>query len=310
MARAPAPPLLSGRAAPTAPPSAMATTQVWIGRGADHATTVTSTPRAAVRSASRSTRKRRLRRDQVRALVAELRAEQDPKRRDRLREALITEHLALAEYLVARFRDKGEPYEDLLQVAMLGLVKAIDRYEPGAEAEFVTYATPVISGELKRYLRDKGWGLRVPRRIKDLYVELNALVSELGQELGRSPTVQELAEHAKVTEEEVIEALDSSNAYRWRSLEAPIDPGDGGAGQVGDLVGNDDRELSKCEWVISLAPEVAKLPERERSILKMRFFEDLTQSEIAERLGISQMHVSRLLARSMARLRDALLAGA
>lgn len=256
--------------------------------------------------APRNGPRRRLRRDQVRKLVAALRAESDDRRKRRLREILVTEHVALADYLVARFRDKGEHHEDLFQVAMLGLIKAVDRCEPDAEAEFVTYATPVICGELKRYLRDKSWGLRVPRRIKDLYLELNALVAELGQELGRSPTVQELAGHAKVTEEEVIEALESSNAYRWRSLDAPIEPGEPGATEAGDLIGADDQELSKCEWVVSLAPEIAKLPRREKAILKMRFFDDMTQSEIAERLGISQMHVSRLLARSMQRLRAAL----
>lgn len=227
--------------------------------------------------------------------------------RARYREALVEQYIGLVEFLARRFRNRGEPLEDLVQVGTIGLLKAIERFDLDREVEFSTYATPTVVGELKRHFRDKGWAVRVPRRLQELHLELTKVVGELGQELGRSPTVSEIADSAGVSDEEVLEGLEIAQAYNFTSLDAPIDSPDGtSTTSFADQLGSEDEQLENLEYRASLAPEMAKLPDRERRILYLRFFKGMTQSEIAERLGISQMHVSRLLNRTLSTLREAL----
>jgi RNA polymerase sigma-B factor len=226
--------------------------------------------------------------------------------RVRLRERLVDQYIGLVEFLARRFRNRGEPLEDLVQVGTIGLLKAIERFDLEREVEFSTYATPTIVGELKRHFRDKGWAVRVPRRLQELHLELTKIVSTLGQELGRSPTVAEIAKAAGTSEENVLEGLEIAQAYNFTSLDAPIDTDDAGSTSFADQLGTDDDQLLNLEYRAALAPEMAKLPERERRILYLRFFKGMTQSEIADKLGISQMHVSRLLNRTLMRLREAL----
>ena len=241
------------------------------------------------------------RRAELRGQFEEFARTKDPGVRDQLIEA----HIGLAEYLARRFGNRGEPLDDLVQVASIGLVKAVDRFDPERAVEFSTYATHTIVGELKRHFRDKGWAVRAPRRMQELYLRIGKIVSTASQELGRSPTVAEIAKEAEVTEEEVLEALEAGQAYRFASLDAPgggggdDDDGDGMSAQLGQ----DEPGLADAERRATMDPLLATLPEREQMILRLRFYEDLTQSEIADRLGISQMHVSRLLSRSLAKLR-------
>lgn len=220
-----------------------------------------------------------------------------------LRDQLVGAHLGLAEYLARRFANRGEPLDDLVQVASLGLIKAVDRFDPSRGVAFSTYATHTIVGELKRHFRDKGWAVRAPRRMQELYLSLGKVVAALGQELGRSPTIAELAAEVQVSEEEVLEALEAGQAYRSTSLDAPTGTEDGET--LGARLGGEDASLEDAESRATLSPLLGQLGRRERLILHLRFFEGLTQSEIANRLGISQMHVSRLLARSVSRLRTA-----
>ncbi len=224
----------------------------------------------------------------------------------RYREQLVDQYIGLVEFLARRFRNRGEPLEDLVQVGTIGLLKAIERFDLERKVEFSTYATPTIVGELKRHFRDKGWAVRVPRRLQELHLELTKVVNQLGQELGRSPTVPEIAEASGISEEEVLEGLEIAQAYNFTSLDAPIDASDSESTSFAEQLGVEDEHLDNLEYRASLAPEMAKLPERERRILYLRFFKAMTQSEIAERLGISQMHVSRLLNRTLNNLRDAL----
>ena len=220
-----------------------------------------------------------------------------------LRDELVAAHLGLAEYLARRFANRGEPLDDLVQVASLGLIKAVDRFDPERGVEFSTYATHTIVGELKRHFRDKGWAIRAPRRMQELYLQLGKVVGTLSQELGHSPTIAELAAEVEVSEEEVLEALEAGQAYRSASLDAPVGNEEGET--LGARLGEEDVSLADVESRATLSPLLAQLPPRERLILHLRFFEGLTQSEIATRLNISQMHVSRLLARSVSELRNA-----
>ncbi len=231
-------------------------------------------------------------------------AEYAETRSDRLRAELVEAHMGLAEYLARRFSNRGEPLDDLVQVASLGLLKAIDRFEPERGLQFSTYATHTITGELKRHFRDKGWAIRVPRRIQELHLQLGQIVGSLGQELGRSPTIPEIAHQAGVSEEEVLEAIEAGQAYRFTSIDAPAGSDEDGA-TLSDQLGDDDDKLEGIDQRLSLSPLIGELPRRQQLILHYRFFEGLTQSEIARRLDISQMHVSRLLARSLAWLRTA-----
>jgi RNA polymerase sigma-B factor len=231
--------------------------------------------------------------------------EDDPGRA-RLRDELVEAHLPLVEYLARRFRNRGEPLDDLIQVATIGLIKSVDRFDLERGVEFSTYATPTIVGEIKRHFRDKGWAIRVPRRLQELKLSLTKATSELSQKNGRSPTVAELAKHLQMTEEEILEGLESANAYSAVSLDAP-DGGDDDSPAVADSLGIMDDSLEGVEYRESLKPLLEKLPPREKRILLLRFFGNMTQSQIAAELGISQMHVSRLLARTLAQLREGLL---
>lgn len=245
-------------------------------------------------------------RDEVRELFRIYGASQAESERTELRGKLVDQYIGLVEFLARRFRNRGEPLEDLVQVGTIGLLKAIERFDLEREVEFSTYATPTVVGELKRHFRDKGWAVRVPRRLQELHLELGKIVGNLGQELGRSPTVAEIARAAGTTEETVLEGLEIAQAYNFTSLDAPIDSDDAGSSSFVDQLGAEDDQLENLEYRAALAPEMAKLPDRERQILYLRFFRGLTQSEIADRLGISQMHVSRLLNRTLIRLREAL----
>ena len=240
-------------------------------------------------------------RGHARDLFRRLTATGDPA----IREELVGIHLPLVEYLARRFRNRGEPLEDLVQVGTIGLLKAIDRFDLDREVEFSTYATPTIVGEIKRHFRDKGWAVRVPRRLQELKLSLTKAISELSQREGRAPTVAELAAFLKMSEEEVLEGLESANAYSTVSLDAP-DSGDDDAPAVADSLGIVDDSLEGVEYRESLKPLLERLPPREKRILLLRFFGNMTQSQIATELGISQMHVSRLLARTLAQLREGL----
>ena len=246
-----------------------------------------------------------LSKEEVRSLFRAYQAATSESEQIELREQLVNQYLGLVEFLARRFRNRGEPLEDLVQVGTIGLLKAIDRFDLDREVEFSTYATPTIVGELKRHFRDKGWALRVPRRLQELHLELTKVVGELGQDLGRAPTVAEIAKATELSEETVLEGLEIADAYNLTSLDAPMDSEDAGSTSFADQLGAEDEHLENLEYRASLAPEMAKLPERERRILYLRFFKGLTQSEIADKLGISQMHVSRLLARTLSQLRQA-----
>jgi RNA polymerase sigma-B factor len=266
-------------------------------------------PEAVVAPAT-STRSEKATADRLHAreLFAQLveMAPDDP-RRGRVRDELVEQHLPLVEYLARRFRNRGEPLDDLVQVATIGLIKSVDRFDLERGVEFSTYATPTIVGEIKRHFRDKGWAIRVPRRLQELKLSLTKATSELSQKNGRSPTVAELAKHLGLTEEEILEGLESANAYSAVSLDAP-DGGDDDSPSVSDSLGIDDDALEGVEYRESLKPLLERLPPREKKILLLRFFGGMTQSQIAGELGISQMHVSRLLARTLAQLRQGLLA--
>jgi len=217
------------------------------------------------------------------------------------RDELVLMHRPLAEYLARRFGGRGEAVEDLEQVATIALIKAIDRFDPERGVKFSTYATATIVGELKRHFRDKGWALRVPRRLQETGLKVSRTVSDLSQRLGRSPKVSEIAVETGLTEEEVLEGMDTIHAYTADSLDAPAD--DDGASAVSRL-GELDPQMELLEGWASVEPALRTLPERERRIVYLRFFRGLTQTQIAAELGISQMHVSRLLARTLRVLRD------
>ena len=218
------------------------------------------------------------------------------------REALVRLHFPLVEYLARRFAGRGEPVDDLVQVASIGLLKAIDRFDRDRGVKFSTYATPTIIGELKRHFRDKGWAMRVPRRLQEIGLQLSRVVSEMYQDLGRSPTVAEIAERSGLSEDDVLEGMDAIHAHSIGSLDAPTDD----EGQTsGGRLGAEDETYELLEGWASVAPHLEKLPDRERRILYLRFFRGMTQSQIAEKLGISQMHVSRILSRTLLLLREA-----
>ncbi|GAA4807229.1 RNA polymerase sigma factor SigF [Nocardioides caeni] len=226
------------------------------------------------------------------------------------RDALLLLHHPLVEHCARRFRNRGEPYEDLVQVGTIGLIKSVDRFDTERGVEFSTYATPTIIGEIKRYFRDKGWAIRVPRRLQELRMQISASTAELTQRLGRSPTARELAEAIGCSVEEIVEGLESSNAYSTLSLDATDDDSDGGAGQsMLDAIGIDDESLEQVEIRESVKPLLEQLPPREKKILLLRFFKNMTQSQIAEEIGVSQMHVSRLLAKTLEQLRQSLEEG-
>ncbi|MGO9874411.1 MAG: SigB/SigF/SigG family RNA polymerase sigma factor [Acidimicrobiia bacterium] len=211
-----------------------------------------------------------------------------------LRNRLIEHHVHLAQSLARRFANRSEPLDDLEQVAMLGLLKAVERFDPDRGTPFAAFAVPTVIGELRRHFRDQGWMVRVPRRVQDLHLRIGTVISELSQQLGQSPTPREIAEAAGVRDEDVLEALDAGNRYRPTSLDFTPN---GAAGET--LRGDADTEFASVEDRATLLNLLHRLPEREQRVMYMRYFEDMTQAEIAETIGVSQMHVSRLLSRSL-----------
>jgi RNA polymerase sigma-B factor len=239
-------------------------------------------------------------------LFAELRDESAPEAtHERAREGLVHLHLPLVEHCARRFRNRGEPYEDLVQVGTIGLLKSVDRFDVDRGVEFSTYATPTIIGEIKRHFRDKGWAIRVPRRLQELRMQIGTAGAELTQQLGRSPTPRELAEAIGCSVDDILEGIESSNAYSTLSLDAGDDSDDGAATML-DAIGIDDEGLEHVEIRESIKPLLDRLDAREKRILLLRFFRNLTQSQIAEEIGVSQMHVSRLLSRTLEQLRTSL----
>ena len=222
----------------------------------------------------------------------------------RAREELVERFMPLARRLARRYQRGQEPLEDLVQVASMGLVKAVDRFEPSRGTAFSSYAVPTILGELKRYFRDAAWAVHVPRGMQERVMETNTTMTKLSKALGRSPTPTEVALELGRTTEEVLESMEAAVAYDSVSLDAPLSTdGDGGGDAYGDRLGDDDGRFELIELGATIAPTLRALSERDRIVLHLRFAEDLTQSEIAERIGVSQMHVSRLIRRSLARLR-------
>lgn len=223
-----------------------------------------------------------------------------------VRNTLVELNLALVKFAATRFRSRSEPMEDIIQVGTIGLIKAIDRFELSRGVEFPTFAMPTIIGEIKRFFRDTSWSVHVPRRLQELRLDLAKAGDELAQKLDRSPTVAELAERLNLREDEVVEGMAASNAYTASSLDAQPDENDP-EGALAERIGYEDHDLEGVENLESLRPLIAELPPRDRMILSLRFVGNLTQAEIGEELGISQMHVSRLLANTLARLRRGLL---
>ena len=220
------------------------------------------------------------------------------------REQALVELMPLVRALAARYAGRGEPLEDLVQVGSVGLIKAVDRFDVDRGVDFARYAVPTIVGEIRRHFRDKSWAMHVPRRLKELSVRLSRILDELTTELGRSPTVAELAQAAGVDEEDVVDALDSSNAYSTRSLHAPFE--DEGDGSLADKLGTAETGYDEVDDGSFIAAGLDALEERERQIVELRFFREMTQSQIAAEVGISQMHVSRLLRRALAKMRGRL----
>ncbi|MGW0121157.1 RNA polymerase sigma factor SigF [Streptomyces sp. NPDC003327] len=223
-----------------------------------------------------------------------------------VRNTLIELNLALVRFAAARYGTRSEPMEDIVQVGTIGLIKAIDRFEPARGVEFPTFAMPTIIGEIKRFFRDTSWSVHVPRRLQELRIDLARAGDELSQRLDRAPTAAELAEELGIGEDEVVEGMVAGNAYTASSIDAQADEDEDGSLPLADRLGYEDHGLTGIEYIASLKPMIAALPARERLILSHRFVAGMTQSEIAAELGISQMHVSRLLARTLAGLRRGL----
>ncbi|ULE34639.1 SigB/SigF/SigG family RNA polymerase sigma factor [Mycobacterium sp. IDR2000157661] len=225
-----------------------------------------------------------------------------------LREYIVRRCLPLAEHIARRYDGRGEPRDDLVQTARLGLLNAIDRFDPDSGSDFLSFAVPTIMGEVKRYFRDSGWAVHVPRRLKESRAQVTSATAELSQRLGRAPTPTELARELGIDRQEVVESLIAAQCYQTRSLDAPVGGNDDDSPAIVDRLGDHDSGIDTVEFREALRPLVAELPAREQEILTMRFFGSQTQTQIAKKLGISQMHVSRLLARCLNQLRDGLTA--
>jgi RNA polymerase sigma-B factor len=220
-----------------------------------------------------------------------------------LRAKLITEHLPIAEHIAQRFRNRGQAKEDLVQVATIGLINAVDRFDPTRGTDFLAFAVPTITGEVRRYFRESTWSMRVPRRLKELHAAITAAAARLSQEHGRAPRPSELAAELDLPIEEIYEGLQVSYAYRSESLDRPDHDG---AGTLDDHLGLIDHDLTTVEHRQALQAALSRLPPREAAIVAMRFFGDMTQSQIGERIGVSQMQISRLLTSSLKLLKEAL----
>jgi RNA polymerase sigma-B factor len=223
-----------------------------------------------------------------------------------LRERVIQAWLPMAYRLARRYARQGDMIDDLRQTATIGLIKAVDRFDADRGIEFVGFAIPTITGEIKRYFRDRTWAVRAPRRLQEMRLAIGQAQLEIGQTLGRSPTVTDLAAHLNASEEEVLEGLESKYAYRAVSLSTPI--GDDSGFELGDTLGCQDHGYDMVELNVALPPAMARLTDRERRIIAMRFYGNLTQAAIAEQIGVSQMHISRILAGALIKLRKQLAA--
>ena len=241
-------------------------------------------------------------RGQTRELLREYGRTRDPA----LRERLVQAHASLVFYLARRYAGRGEPLEDLVQVGQIGLLAALDRFDPERGAEFTTYAMATILGEIKRYFRDKSWAIHVPRRLRELNNALMRTMDQLTQRLGRSPTIPEIAAETGVAFEDVVEALEVGQAYKPLSLDAAAADHAEGESILGDVVGEEDVELERSENRHALEKVLSFLPERQREIIRLRYYQNLSQADIALRLGISQMHVSRLQREALQYLRELL----
>jgi RNA polymerase sigma-B factor len=261
----------------------------------DEMTVVATTPAGAPAAVSSAD-------DAAGRLIAELAtmAMTDP-RRPALRERTVEAWLPLARHLARRYGGRGEPFDDLLQVAVVGLIKSVDRYDADRGVEFAAFAIPTVLGEIKRHFRDRTWSIRVPRRLQEIRMRMTAADNALTHQLGRAPTVPEIAEFLGVSDEEIIEGIEGARAYQTASLSTPV--GEESGVELGDTLGADDTGYELTELRMALGPALATLGEREQRIVSLRFYGNQTQAQIADQLGISQMHVSRLLTRSIAALR-------
>ena len=239
--------------------------------------------------------------DRTRELFRRYKEEGD----EEAREQLIESHLNLVRFLASKFKNRGEPLEDLVQVGSLGLIKAIDRFDPDRGLEFTTFATPTIMGEIKRHFRDKGWSVRVPRRLQELSARVNQVTDDLTSELNRTPTVDEIAERLDTSVDEVLEAMESSSAYSSVPLEGGTTEDEDAPGII-DRFATEDADLISSDDRIVIEETLASFSPREQDAIRMRFVEGLTQVEIAEKLGISQVQVSRLLRRALKRVQERL----
>jgi RNA polymerase sigma-B factor len=222
-----------------------------------------------------------------------------------LRDRAIEAWLPLARHLAHRYSGRGEPTDDLVQTATVGLIKAVDKFDPDRGVDFAGYAIPTIVGEIKRHFRDRTWSVRVPRRLQELRLSITEANASLTHTLGRSPTVADIALRLGVSEEDVLEGLEGARAYNATSLSTPISAD--GSTELGDTLGGADHEFELAELRVALGPALASLDEREQRILTLRFYGNLTQSQIADQIGISQMHVSRLLTKALGKLRGQLV---
>ena len=265
---------------------------------------------ATVSAAEASAARRRLRRaskgkpawdkERTRELFRRYKEEGD----EEAREQLIVSHVNLVRYIAAKFKNRGEPLDDLIQVGTIGLIKAIDRFDPSRGLEFTTYATPTIMGEIKRHFRDKGWTIRVPRRLQELSAKVNSATDELTARLQRSPSIEEVAEYLGTTADEVLVAMESSSAYSSVPLEAQGGNEDDDAPSVIDRYASVDGDLEASDDRIVLEEVIGEFPEADQQAIRMRFIDGMTQVEIAKRLGISQVQVSRMLRRALRRIQD------
>ncbi|HUU54004.1 MAG TPA: SigB/SigF/SigG family RNA polymerase sigma factor [Armatimonadota bacterium] len=245
--------------------------------------------------------KRKSKRD---AATPELFEKYEQTRDPQVREQLILAHMNLVRYLARKFANRGEPLDDLIQVGMIGLINAIDRFDPSRGTRFATYATPTIVGEIRRHFRDRGWAVKVPRRLQELNLAANRAIDELTQKLDRPPTVPEIARELEVSEQEALEAMELGDLYELPSLNGQMGAeSEETQSRLSDYVGHVDEEIEKFERRARLADALSALSPRERNIIELRFFENLSQTQVAKRLDISQMHVSRLQQRALAKLR-------
>lgn len=237
------------------------------------------------------------------SLFAKYAETKDPK----VRERLVQMHQNLVRFLAGKFINRGEPLEDLVQVGTIGLINAIDRFDPKRGTKFSTYATPTIVGEIRRYFRDKAWSLKVPRRLQELNLAANKAADNLSAKLGRTPTIQEIAQAVGASEEETLEAMELGNAYETVSLDTKlVNEGDSSPLSLAEFVGDTDGSLNSLDKFGDLSQAIECLDPREKAIIYLRFFKDMSQTEVAKRLNISQMHVSRLQQKALKRLRELL----